>query len=216
MTDDLQEIDGVGPAREDNLNEAGYETYDDLAEADPEELADEIPRLPDDSALELVVQAQNLRDLEDAEVEEEDEEEGSQTQSEADDSEDEEDEDTDDVESEPEAEEEPEVATYEVSISLEGPTEYDTFYQTIIEQRNSLHRTNRAGQETYEKMLDELRAADAGDSVEVELEEQELNGLHNAVLQQRIEYQGDNLIDYMDALTRVEDRLNDVREQYLF
>jgi len=40
MSEDLTSIDGVGPAIADHLREAGFETVDDVHDADVEELAD--------------------------------------------------------------------------------------------------------------------------------------------------------------------------------
>jgi len=236
MTDDLQELDGVGPAREEKLNDEGYETYAELGEADHEELAESINRLSEDAALDLVVQAQNMADLEEAEVEESDDEGEPEVEEEAEESDDEEepeppqeadfteeeDADADEADSASENEEdepEPEVeaeATFTVTLDFDGVHEYDTFYHTLLEERCNLRRTNRAGVESYEKMLESLRGTSADGSFTVELSEDELNDLHNAVLEQRISYQGENLIDYMDALRVVENNVNAVREEFLF
>ncbi len=211
MSDNLKEIDGVGPAREDNLNEAGYETYSDLGEADYEQLAEEIPRMPEDSALEIVVQAQNLAELEEAEVEDEESEDGD-ADAETEDAVEEAEEDA--VE---EAEEDEDGETqYSVELSFDGEHQYDTFYHTLVEERCNLQRTNRAGAESYEKMLQSMQRTSPDESYTVDLTEDELNDLHNAVLEQRIDYQGDNLIEYMDALRIVEEKINDVREEHLF
>jgi len=219
MTDDLQEIDGVGPSREDDLNEAGYETYSDLAEADHEELAEEINRLSEDKALSLVVQGQNLADLEEADVEESEAEDGS---------------DEEEAEAEAEADEEPEPdadadadadddepaeeseTDYEVLLDFEGTHEYDTFYHTLIEERCALRRTNRTGVDTYDNLLASMRAIDVDGEFTVEMTADELNDLHNAVMEQRYSYQGENLIDYMDALRAVETDLNEIRRDLLF
>jgi len=230
MTDDLQEIDGVGPSREDDLNEAGYETYSDLAEADHEELAEEINRLSEDKALSLVVQGQNLADLEEADVEESEAEDGSEDE-EVEEVEPEEalnelpdeneleeelndlEEDLEEEESEPEEEEE---TSYEVLLDFEGTNEYDTFYHTLIEERCALRRTNRTGVDTYDNLLASMRAIDVDGEFTVEMTADELNDLHNAVMEQRYDYQGENLIDYMDALRAVETDLNEIRRDLLF
>lgn len=212
MTDDLQAIDGVGPAREENLVEAGYETYADLAEADHEQLADVIDRMSEDTALELVVQAQNLADLKEAEVVE-----GVEVEEEA--SADDEAADTD-VSVEPdEAEEEPTPVAeqvFDVEIELDGRQEYDTLYHTLLDERCTHIRTNRTNVDVYEALLDEVRNIDAGDTLRVQLTGDDLNDLHNAVLQKRLSYQGDNLIDYMNALKGIEAKVNANREEFLF
>jgi DNA topoisomerase-1 len=43
--DGLKALDGVGPATEEKLEDAGIEAVEDLVDADPEELADEVPRV---------------------------------------------------------------------------------------------------------------------------------------------------------------------------
>jgi len=237
MTDDLQEIDGVGPSREDDLNEAGYETYSDLAEADHEELAEEINRLSEDKALSLVVQGQNLADLEEADVEESEAEDDSEDEGteevepeEALDELPDEDELEDELEEEeaedeagsaseneePEPEEEEGETDYEVLLDFEGTHEYDTFYHTLIEERCALRRTNRTGVDTYDNLLASMRAIDVDGEFTVEMTADELNDLHNAVMEQRYSYQGENLIDYMDALRAVETDLNEIRRDLLF
>lgn len=237
MTDDLQEIDGVGPSREDDLNEAGYETYSDLAEADHEELAEEINRLSEDKALSLVVQGQNLSDLEEADVEESEAEDDSEDEGteevepeEALDELPDEDELEEELEEanaedeggsaseneEPEPEEEEDETDYEVLLDFEGTHEYDTFYHTLIEERCALRRTNRTGVDTYDNLLASMRAIDVDGEFTVEMTADELNDLHNAVMEQRYSYQGENLIDYMDALRAVETDLNEIRRDLLF
>lgn len=237
MTDDLQEIDGVGPSREDDLNEAGYETYSDLAEADHEELAEEINRLSEDKALSLVVQGQNLSDLEEADVEESEAEDDSEDEGteevepeEALDELPDEDELEEELEEanaedeggsaseneEPEPEEEEDETDYEVLLDFEGTHEYDTFYHTLIEERCALRRTNRTGVDTYDNLLASMRAIDVDGEFTVKMSADELNDLHNAVMEQRYSYQGENLIDYMDALRAVETDLNEIRRDLLF
>ena len=222
MTDDLQEIDGVGPSREDDLKEAGYETYSDLAEADHEELAEEINRLSEDKALSLVVQGQNLADLEEADVEESEAKSGEDEAVEPEEALDElpdEDELEEEMEEEANSEDEAEEGgetSYEVLLDFEGTNEYDTFYHTLIEERCALRRTNRTGVDTYESLLSSMRAIDVDGEFTVEMTADELNDLHNAVMEQRYSYQGENLIDYMDALRAVETDLNEIRRDLLF
>jgi predicted RecB family nuclease len=216
MTDDLQEIDGIGPSREETLNEAGYETYTALAEVDGDTLAEDVNRLSEDKALDIVVQAQNLEDLEEAVVEEA----GSEPKEIDDEAVEEELEELEaEIEEETGPEDETETegeTTFEVEITFDSSHEYDTFYHTLLEERCNLRRTNRAGVESYEKMLESMRATSAEGSFSVELTEDELNDLHNAVMEQRVSYQGENLIDYMDALRVVENNVNAVREEFLF
>lgn len=225
MTDDLQKLDGVGSAREEDLNELGYEAFSDLAEADHEQLAEDVPRLSEDKALDLVVQAQNEADLEEASVEEDasgdetSDEEAEESESEAE-VETEEDEESGPSASEDEAEAESEEddslpETVPFTLEFGGPNEYDTFFATVYEFRNELVRMNR-NPEVVEEILAATRDAGADSSIEVDLKPEDLNELHNAVRSKAVDYQGDNLIDQMEALDRVETSINAVREEHLF
>lgn len=66
---DLNDIDGLGPARSESLKNEGYESVEDLADADAEDVS-EAAGVPEDTALSFVVQAQNYAegDVDDAEV----------------------------------------------------------------------------------------------------------------------------------------------------
>jgi len=68
MANNFQKINGVGQAREESLISEGYKTFEDLTQADASELSNTISRLPEDSALEMIVQAQNLTELENASI----------------------------------------------------------------------------------------------------------------------------------------------------
>lgn len=65
---ELTELNGVAEGRAENLTEAGYGSVEDLVGADHEAIADQVNYLPEDTALELVVQAENLVEEEQAEV----------------------------------------------------------------------------------------------------------------------------------------------------
>lgn len=216
MTDDLQQLDGIGPSREETLIELGYETFSDLAKADPEQLNEDINRLSEDTALSLVVQGQNAADLEEAEVEEdpdmeekpevvEDENSNDATY------------ENDDDDSEGEEVEEDELNTVPLALSFNDEEEYDAFFDAVYQYRNELLRTNRGGvAEVYDGLLDSLREIDSSGKFEHRLSPDELNDLHNAVRTKSVEYQGQSLIEQMEALDRVEIKINSIREEYLF
>lgn len=225
MTDDLQEIDGVGPAREEDLNELGYEEYSDLAEAGAEELAEDVERLSEDRALELIVQAENLTDLEEAEVsdsddESEDAESDSETievSEEVGDGDDEEtsseptDDDSEDAGDDGQAE------TVTLELGFDNDDQYDTFFYTVYEARNNYIRTNRVEQTDYlENILDSLRQVGPDGSISVELEPQELHDLHNEIRGQIVDYQGENLMEQHDELRQVQNSVDEVRSAELF
>jgi hypothetical protein len=226
---DLTELDGVGPARSESLEEAGYEDFASLAEADPEALAEDA-EITEDKALDFIVQSQNIVAEQDAEVEESKPvtQEVADAVEEAEDEEDEveveedtisvkEGEDKDEAESEPEPEPEdngPEVIEFE--LTFEEALEYDTFFDAVMSQRATMLRTNRDGADAFDHALEQMRGKEVGDSVELEMTEPQLNGLHNSVREMTVSYKGDNLIDHMDALKRVLNRINEVRSEHLF
>lgn len=238
---DLTELNGVGPARSESLEEAGYADFETLADADPEALA-ENAEITEDKALDFIVQSQNIVAEEDAEVEESQpvteevaeavEEETSSAGLEADSEEPDsasenpepedsitvdrnEGEDETEAEAEPEPEDEgPDVIEFE--LTFDEALEYDTFFDAVMSQRATMLRTNRDGADAFDHALDQMRGKQVGDTVELSMTESQLNGLHNSVREMTVEYKGDNLIDHMDALKQVLSRINDVRSEHLF
>lgn len=236
MSTDLTELDGVAEGRAENLTEAGYESVEDLVDADAGEISEEVSYLPEDTALELIVQAQNIVAEEDAEVEEsqpsitEEVEEAVEEET-SDDEESEPDPITEEdvaegegvplseeerEEQESENEPEPEDEEFDFSIAFETGLEYDTFFDAVMGQRSKMLRSNRSGVEAFDHALEQMRDGGMDEPVELTMTEQELNDLHNSVRQTTIEYKGDNLIDHMDALNSVLADINEVRDEYLF
>lgn len=226
MTDDFQAIDGVGPAREEHFVDEGYDEYADLAEADPAELSEQISNLPEDSALEIVVQAQNLIDLEEAEVEEDPEVEETENITESNDGtdvvmnvegeegEDVEEDEAEDAESQSESETETETHSLELTLASDG--QYDAFYDTLLSHRNTLIGRNSHEVGRYTDYIDELREAVVGDTLEYELTADEINSLHNAIRQKRLDYQGANLNDQLAPARELETKFNNQREELIF
>jgi len=62
---ELQDITGVGASRAEDLQEMGYNSVEDVANANPEDLT-ELSRVAEDRAIEIVVDAQNLAGSEEA------------------------------------------------------------------------------------------------------------------------------------------------------
>ena len=224
---DLNNIDGVGPAMEERLEENGYEDVEALAEADEDELS-EVKQVTSDKALDFIVQAQNL--IEDSDGEKAKEElEGDEfdlTPSEL--SEEEEDlseeeveeiveevvEESEEEEEEPEdAPQQEEISVYPIQLTFDSMLEYDVFHAALMRRHERVYTGNQSAADALQKCLDGL---DNFEKAEYELDEQELNELHSAVLQQRTNYQGDNLIDHMDALKKIETQVNEQRNEYLF
>lgn len=218
---DLTELDGVGAARRGYLQEAGYDDFESIAEADHEELAEDID-VPEDTALELVVQSQNLVAEEDDDVEEEEE---MQTISDEleDLTEDEDDDDEDvsedgDVEKVVEDEDTgPGVQTEDgirFTVTFEGGLSHDTFFDAVMRQRLDMYKRNITGVEAFDHALEEMRH-DAGNSITLTMNPFQLNNLHNSVKQRMISYKGNNLIDEMDALDDIMEQIEEVREEHV-
>jgi len=228
MSDNFQEIDGVGPAREEHLEEAGYDSYAGLAGLKPNTLEEDIPRLSEDKALEIIVQSQNLADLKESEPEsnsEVNENEESETMVKDNDSDSSETVSVRqsyerDREASNSTEEEAETADspqrYTVMLEVQDYAEYDALYDALLQHRQTLIGTNRAGVERASDQIEELRNCFVGDVLTFELTDEELNRFHNAVRQQRLDYQGRNLREQLGALRRVENRVNTIREEHLF
>ena len=212
---------------EERLEENGYEDVETLAEADENELSD-VKQVTSDKALDFIVQAQNLIDEGEEEAEEEfggdefdltpselsddaEEEEGDEIEEVVEESEEEEDEDEEEVVEESEEDEGPEL--YSVTLFFDEMLEYDVFHAALMRRHERVYTGNQPAADALQKCLDGL---DNFEKVEYEMDEQELNELHSAVLQQRTNYQGDNLIDHMDALKKIETQVNEQRNEYLF
>jgi hypothetical protein len=241
---ELTELNGVAEGRAENLTEAGYESVEDLVGADYEAIAEQVNYLPEDTALELVVQAENLVEEEQAEVVEDEPatiteeveeavEEATSNSGQADGSETSSDDETssaseneeelaeevkqleEEVEEEsPDEDDGP--RTIEFEISFNSGLEYDTFFDAVMGQRATMLRTNRTGVETFDHALKQMRNGGMGEPVELSMTEAQLNGLHNSVREKIVDYKGDNLIDHMDALQQVMNQIDDVRSEELF
>jgi hypothetical protein len=227
---ELTELDGVGPARSASLVEAGYEDVAAVAEADAGQLAEDA-EIPEDTALGFIVQAENITASEGADVEESEPVtqeiahavEGDELEEEA---------EADDNEGEGEGEgreekreetkeedaEEPFEEGYDrvaVSFDLASPLEHDVFFASLMRHTETMIRSNQTNTAVLDSLLDELR--DTGDGqIHVEVEPDDLNLLHNAVRKMVVEYQGNNLIDHMNAMKAVQNQVNEHRDEHLF
>jgi len=266
---ELTDLDGVASGRAENLQEAGYESVEDVAAADAEVMGEVVNYLPQDTALSLIVQAQDMiEEAEDDDASEESaldgdgsiteeiseaadetseaiEEEGEalspdEALEELDEELDEElkeevesvveevdvealeeelDELEEEVANEPEPSDEPETelsGDIVFELTLETPMQYDTLYDCVMDQRATLIRTNRDGVDAFSEVLDIVRQASYGETVELSMDEGTLNDFHNAVRKKGVEYKGDNLIEHMDAINKVLNQVNTAREENLF
>lgn len=219
---ELTDIDGVGPARSDSLVDAGYDSVELLAMSDADEVAEDVD-IPEDTALEFVVQAQNMvADENDSEEAEEaaDESEEEDDPMPADLAEPAESDDTDDVEnadtsdedeSENEVEEDP---VYELTVDLETDAHYDSYMTALYNAYERRVGSNQNALDAINHALDEARYNNG--EVTHELSEYELNTLHASVSQQVNEYKGNNMIAEMDAMRAILAQINEVRNEKLF
>lgn len=227
MTDDFTELDNVGPAREEKFTELGYDEYTDLAEVEPATLADEVSRLPEDSALEIIVQAQNLAELETAEVEENPDSDPDPSETVTVDGED----DSGTVESDTvnvtekvvEADEtvvgesgDDGEDVHELRLEIETVNEYHAMYACLLSYRRKLIGTNQSGVGQAEDVLEQLQESVVGDELVVSMEASGINDLHNALLQYRLDCQGKNMNEFLSAARALESKYNNERERLLF
>jgi len=257
---ELTDLDGVASGRAENLQEAGYESVEDVAAADAEVMGEVVNYLPQDTALSLIVQAQDMiEEAEEDDASEESaldgdgsiteeiseaadetsgaiEEEGEALDEEVDQElkeevesaveevdeealEEELDELEEEVADEPASSDEPEPelsGDIVFELTLETPMQYDTLYDCVMDQRATLIRTNRDGVDAFSEVLDIVRQASYGETVELSMDEGTLNDFHNAVRKKGVEYKGDNLIEHMDAINKVLNQVNTAREENLF
>ena len=213
---ELQDITGVGASRADDLEEMGYTSVEDVADANPDDLT-ELSRVGEDRAIEMVVDAQNLAGSEESEEEEEtvEEEPATITFDEEEPSIDEEEPPVE--EEEPAADEVSEEAAeaadlekFEVDADF-GALERDVSVYALLDSYTSLQSRNVSRSNACMRVLEKIR-----DSTSVMLTEEELNAFHAAIRQQRLEYQGNNHVEMMRVATRVEDSVSTVREEELF
>jgi hypothetical protein len=121
-----------------------------------------------------------------------------------------EDEDADDSESQPESK------THTLELTLASDGQYDAFYDTLLSHRNTLIGRNSHEVDRYTDYIDELREAVVGDTLEYELTADEINSLHNAIRQKRLDYQGANLNDQLAPARELETKFNNQREELIF
>lgn len=217
---ELQDITGVGASRAEDLQEMGYTSVEDVANANPEDLT-ELSRVAEDRAIEMVVDAQNLAGSEEEPpVEEADStDEGTESGSETITFDEEElEEEVEELEEEvpapdegTESEEEREPnRVFELSTDF-SPLEKEVSVYALLDSYTRLRSRNVARSNACFRVLEKLR-----DGASVELTEEELNAFHAAIRQQRLEYQGNNHVEMMRVATGVEDSVSALREAELF
>lgn len=214
---ELQDITGVGESRSDDLAEMGYSSVEDVANADPDDLT-ELSRVGEDRAIEMVVDAQNLADSEEAEtdgetVEEEPEtitfEEQTRLRSRLEEESEVEEPDDEPVE-EAVDEERAEEETFELNLSI-GDLEREILTAALVNAYVSLRSRNVSRSDACFRVLEKLR-----DSTTLQLTQEELNAFHSSIRQRRLEYQGNNHVDMMELAQNIESQVSAARDEYLF
>jgi len=221
MVAEVTDIKGVGPAKAETLAENGYESVEDIVEADPDILAN-VDGVGDDRALEFIVEAENLVEAEE-EFEEEAEDSFVLTPEEVSEELDESDEDDTDisneeieeiVEEEIEEDDEDQEESYDLDLSFASQKEYDAFHAALMRHHERVYTSNQPASDVMYDALEQLYGN--SQSVEFDLTEYGLNTLHTAIKQARTNYQGDNLIDHMEALEPIEEQIDETRREELF
>jgi hypothetical protein len=105
---------------------------------------------------------------------------------------------------------------YTVTLTVDSAYEYDSLYGCLLNHRQKLIGTNQSGIDTVTELIGELRMANVGDEIELTLTESEINNLHNALLQHRLNYQGKGMREQLSAAKSVEAKFNAERERLLF
>lgn len=169
---DLSDIDGVGPARAETLQEAGYETIHDVATADEDELDE---ALGSGATASTIIEAAQEEDEEEANFEPADETEEVESE---DDEEVEVEED--DVEAEPDGDSDD---GYRFDLNR---NQQNHLLRALVEQEVNARRTNQPGR--VEAVLDAIEEVRSGEPYD--LTEQQLNLMYSGINQLENEYRG--------------------------
>jgi len=200
---DFKKLDGVGPSRYEQLDER-FGSFGALADADYEELAEEIDRLSEDKALDIIVQAQNEVGRMEQEAQDEDDglspEEVSELAEEVDTAD-----ESDGVEGDDGTVEEDDESAETVDLELElSPLQYDLTVAALVGDIATVYNSNPPRYEAGMDLLESLREKSGG-SVTVEgVDRMQMNTLHAALRQLKNQYRGENIIEFMDELAEVE------------
>lgn len=197
------ELDNVGPTRRDYIKDAGYETMGELAQAKPSELADEIDT-PDDTALEIIVQAENRAEDADDGSEEDEEEDEVMPEDLA------EDDESDDSDESAASDDNEESERISFEIHLDEDIHYDAYMFALLNAHQSQYGAHQPTVDAIKKALNDVRGE--SDVVSHEFTPRELNTIHSYVSQQVNNYKGSNMIEHMDAMNEILEQINETRD----
>lgn len=196
---DLQQLDGVGPARSDDLEAAGYPDVESLVGASSEAVAEEAG-VPEDTALGFIVQAENIADNDDEDDEEESvndtlDEDGSITL----------DENVTDVEDADDDSPERDDTDTELTLDLSA-FKRDLVTAALLDKHVELSSRDPSRSRACRRVLRKHREGDT-----LLLTDDELNALYAAVRGKRVSYKGSNNVELMNEAVEVEEQVNEVR-----
>jgi hypothetical protein len=106
--------------------------------------------------------------------------------------------------------------THSLTLTIASEGQYDAMYDTLLSYRQTLIGRNSDEVERYTDYIDELRGAVVEDTLEYEMTAEEINSLHNAIRQKRLDYQGANLHDQLAPARELETKFNNQREELIF
>ena len=224
----VTDIDGVGDARAETMAEAGYDSLESIAEADPADLAEDIPRVTEDRATTFTLQAENLLKGDEPDEEEESEEEvlgpmateGDEGDAEAVDEEAEE-EHSEEIEDAEEAAEDAEDEEQKVVGGSSGTDYYDLtigsdderveteFVAAVTERRRHYRSRNPTRSNICEEILDQYRE----NGLNLSLTRDQLNVLHSAIRGRKDTYKGSSQIDEMELMIEILEQVQEVRDR---
>ena len=224
----VTDIDGVGDARAETMAEAGYDSLASIAEADPAELAEDIPRVTEDRATTFTLQAENLLEGDEPDEEEASEEEvlgPMATESDEGDvesvDEEEEGEHSEEIEDAEEAAEDDEDEEQEGVGESSGTDYYDLtiesdderveteFVAAVTERRRHYRSRNPTRSNICEDILDQYRE----NGLDLSLTRDQLNVLHSAIRGRKDTYKGSSQIEEMELMIEILEQVQEVRDR---
>lgn len=224
----VTDIDGVGDARAETMAEAGYDSLESIAEADPADLAEDIPRVTEDRATTFTLQAENLLEGDEPDEEEESEEEvlgpmateGDEGDVESVDEE-EEGEHSEEIEDAEEAAEDAEddeqegvggssgTDYYDLTIESDDERVETEFVAAVTERRRHYRSRNPTRSNICEDILDQYRE----NGLNLSLTRDQLNVLHSAIRGRKDTYKGSSQIEEMELMIEILEQVQEVRDR---
>ena len=231
----VTDIDGVGDARAETMAEEGYDSLESIAEADPADLAEDIPRVTEDRATTFTLQAENLLEGDEPDEEEKSEEEILGPMATEEDEEDVEGDEGDtevvDAEAEEERSEEIEDAEeaaedaeddeqervggssgtdyYDLTIESDDERVETEFVAAVTERRRHYRSRNPTRSNICEEILDQYRE----NGLNLSLTRDQLNVLHSAIRGRKNTYKGSSQIEEMELMIEILEQVQEVRDR---